>query len=110
MNYLLSRFREHRNRGNICSVDDRIRLLEYVSFIGVINQFQFGNTYFVEQSWARLIDTMGIEPGDVGRRLATDNATRLLKSVFDERGQGRAFVRSLPLDKRDAVLGADLGL
>lgn len=110
MDSLLSRFREHQNRGNICSLDDRIRLLEYVSFIGVINPFQFQNNFFVEQSWARLIDALSIEPGEVARRLATDNATRLLKSVFDERGQGQAFVRSLQLDKRDAVLGADLGL
>lgn len=110
MDSLLLKFREHQNRDDLCSPDDRIRLLEYVSLIGVKNPFLSENTHFVEQSWARLIDALSIEPGEVARRLETDNATRLLKSVFDERGQGRAFVRSLPLDKRDAVLGADLGL
>lgn len=107
---VIKSLQEAPDRRAECSVADRIRIMEALSYLQKLNAFEFAESPFINQAWEQLIDTFDLKPSVLAKHMMHEEGALSVRKIMVERGLGKEFMLAAKSADRDAMLAADLGL
>ncbi|MBD8614867.1 hypothetical protein [Pseudomonas viridiflava] len=110
VNQLMMEFKARGDRTALCPVEDRVKLMEALTYLQKLMPFDFGDSPFINRAWERLIETFTLGPIDIATCLTYEEGILAARKVFAQQGQDKVFMQAAKPSGRDAMMAADLGL